>query len=198
MKKSLLKSFQILVILSLIFAVGCKKDKDVAVTGVTLNEDKVTLTVDETATLTATVVPEDATNKTVTWTSSHSNVATVENGIVTAKEKGTTTITVTTKDGGFSATCEVTVMPKGPVEVGMLINGIRWATRNVATPGTFVTHPEDAGMFYQWNRKKGWSSTDPMINSNGGTTWDNSFPEGDGWEKTNDPCPTGWRVPTYE
>jgi len=81
-------------------------------------------------------------------------------------------------------------------EEGIVINGVRWATCNVNMPGTFAAKPEDAGMFYQWNRKIGWSSTDPMINSNGGTTWDSSIPTGDSWEKANDPCPMGWRVPT--
>jgi len=81
-------------------------------------------------------------------------------------------------------------------ENGILINGVRWATCNVDAPGTFVSNPKDAGMFYQWNRKVGWSSTDPLVNSNGGTTWDSSIPTGNKWEKVNDPCPTGWCVPT--
>ena len=79
---------------------------------------------------------------------------------------------------------------------GVNINGTIWATRNVDYPGTFAENPEDAGMFYQWNRKIGWSSTYPIINSNGGTTWDSTKPTGSTWEKENDPCPTGWRVPT--
>jgi len=77
----------------------------------------------------------------------------------------------------------------------ILIDGIKWATRNVDMPGTFAAKPEDPGMFYQWNRKIGWSVTDPMINSEGGTTWDSSFSAGNTWEKANDPCPTGWRLP---
>ena len=81
-------------------------------------------------------------------------------------------------------------------ENGVIINGIKWATRNVDKPGTFAANPESTGMFYQWNRKTGWSGTDPMINSNGGTTWDTSQPTGTTWTEVNDPSPTGWRLPT--
>jgi len=79
---------------------------------------------------------------------------------------------------------------------GVLIGGVVWATCNVNAPGTFATSPSEFGMFYQWNRRIGWSSTDPMINHEGGTTWDNSVPTGETWETNNDPCPIGWRVPT--
>jgi uncharacterized protein (TIGR02145 family) len=81
---------------------------------------------------------------------------------------------------------------------GVIINGVKWATRNVDKPGTFAKNPEDAGMFYQWNRKIGWSATDPMLNSDGDTKWNATRSEGAEWEKTNDPCPCGWRVPTYK
>lgn len=81
----------------------------VAANGVTLTLDKTTLNVGEKQTLTATVLPAYATNKNVTWVSSDTSVATVENGVVTAVGKGTATITVTTEDGGYTATCEVTV-----------------------------------------------------------------------------------------
>ena len=83
-----------------------------------------------------------------------------------------------------------------PSEDWVIISNVIWATRNVDMPGTFAANPESAGMFYQWNRKVGWSSTDPLVNSNGVKTWDNSIPKGDGWISENDPCPTGWRVPT--
>jgi hypothetical protein len=87
---------------------------------------------------------------------------------------------------------------KGDAKEGIVINGVRWATCNVDAPGTFVANSEEVGMFYQWNRKVGWSSTDPMINSDGGTKWDNSYPSGETWEPENDPCPSGWRVPTMK
>ena len=82
-------------------------------------------------------------------------------------------------------------------EQGVVINGVTWATRNVDMPGTFADNPESSGMFYQWNRNIGWSTKDPIINSNGGTYWDDTDESGDTWDAVNDPCPSGWRVPTW-
>ena len=81
----------------------------VAVTGVSLNASSGELTVNGQTTLTATVVPANATNKAVTWTSSAPTVATVVNGVVTALKAGTAVITATTEDGGFTATYSLTV-----------------------------------------------------------------------------------------
>ena len=82
------------------------------VTGVSLGITSLALIPDEAATLAAIIAPDNATDKSVTWTSSNENVATVdENGQVTAVGPGTATITVTTADGGYTATCEVTVKP---------------------------------------------------------------------------------------
>jgi len=83
----------------------------VAVTGVTLNQSSLSLTESDTATLTAIVLPSNATNKAVSWSSSNSNIATVSNGEVTAVSVGTATITVTTSDKGKTANCAVTVTP---------------------------------------------------------------------------------------
>ena len=84
----------------------------VAVTGVSLNPTSLTLTVGNSETLTATVSPDNATNKTVTWSTSDANIATVSDGKVTAVAEGTAKVTVTTTDGGKTATCNVTVNPK--------------------------------------------------------------------------------------
>lgn len=82
----------------------------VVVTGVSLNKTTTALTVGGEETLVATVAPDNATNKAVTWSSSDTSIVTVdENGKVTAVGAGTATITVTTADGGFTATCVVTV-----------------------------------------------------------------------------------------
>lgn len=84
-------------------------DEKVSVTGVTLDQTELTIVVPQTATLVATVAPADATNNAVKWTSDKEEVATVENGVVTAVAEGTANITVTTVDGEFTATCVVTV-----------------------------------------------------------------------------------------
>ena len=86
----------------------------VPVSGVSLNKDSTSLTVGDTETLTATITPDNATNKNVTWSSDTPSVASVNNGVVTAVAPGTATITVTTADGGFTATCAVTVRPDVP------------------------------------------------------------------------------------
>ena len=85
------------------------KAKPVPVTGIALDRETASIGTGETLTLTPIFSPETATNKNVTWSSSDKTIATVENGIVTPFKKGTTTITVTTEDGGFSASCVVTV-----------------------------------------------------------------------------------------
>ncbi len=82
--------------------------KIVDVTKVTLDQTAVEIKANETVTLTATVAPSDATDKTVTWTSSDTTVATVANGVVTPVAGGETTITA--KAGKVTATCVVTVI----------------------------------------------------------------------------------------
>ncbi|MDR0682794.1 MAG: Ig-like domain-containing protein [Dysgonamonadaceae bacterium] len=86
----------------------------IAVTGVILDKTAETLETGATLLLTATVAPADATNPAVTWSTSDEAIATVsETGLVTAVAKGTATITVTTEDGGFTATCEITISNVG-------------------------------------------------------------------------------------
>ena len=161
----------------------------VPVTGVTLDQTVALGVTGGSLTLTATVLPTDATNQDVTWDSDDPAIATVVDGVVTLISAGTCTITVTTDDGGETATCALTVE-------GVLINGILWATRNVDAPGTFAANPEDPGMLYQWNRNIGWSATDPLTSSPAGESWDSTNDTGTEWTAANDPCPDGWQVPT--
>jgi len=95
---------------------GYENPTTVAVTGVTLSQSEAAMTVGGDAlTLTATVAPDNATDKTVTWTSSDPTVATVADGVVTAVAAGTATITATATNGtddtadDKTATCTITV-----------------------------------------------------------------------------------------
>ncbi len=81
----------------------------VKVTGVTLDKSEATLTEGDTLSLSASVAPENASNKNVTWSSSNPAVATVTGGTVTAVSEGTAVITATTVDGGYTSSCTVTV-----------------------------------------------------------------------------------------
>ena len=94
-----------------------------AVTGVTLNKTIDYIAVNRTDQLTATIAPAVATNQAVTWSSSSDVIATVSStGFVTGKKTGTATITVTTADGKFTATCAVTVKSAVTAVTGISLN----------------------------------------------------------------------------
>ena len=194
-KKHVLFALMGVLLLSLPIACNEKGPVPKEVIGIWLNHITLLFEVGESQTLQATVLPEDAVDKEVSWTNSNPSVASfdTDNGTVTALSIGTTYITATA--GRMSATCTVQVYS---AKDGVVINDVIWANRNVDAPGVFSANPEDAGMFYQWNRKAGWSAADPLINSNGGTVWDATNPGGDTWSAANDPCPDGWRVPTLD
>ncbi len=84
-------------------------DTKIAVTGVTLDRDALTVNRGETAALTATVLPVNATNQKLTWQTGDRTIATVNKGTVTGIGEGETTVIVTTQDGGYTAQCTVTV-----------------------------------------------------------------------------------------
>ena len=127
------------------FTLSIDEQGTIPATGVTLNKSETTLTVGGTETLTATITPDTATNKTVTWTSSNPNVATVDNGVVRAVGNGSAVITVTTEDGNYTAVCTVYVAPYIPPVPSYLIQlpevegGTVTADRAAARQGTEVT-----------------------------------------------------------
>ncbi|MBO4536704.1 MAG: Ig-like domain-containing protein [Bacteroidales bacterium] len=99
------------------------KAKIIPVTGVSLDKTSLTLTEGDTQTLKATVAPDNASDKSVTWTSSAPTVATVDDtGKVTAVKAGEATITVKTKDGGKQATCALTVNAKVVAVTGVRLD----------------------------------------------------------------------------
>lgn len=107
----------------------------VPVTSVSLNHPTASLLVGETAQLTATVLPDNATDKAVTWTSSNTEIATVENGLVTAISAGEATITATA--GECSATCTVTVAV--PFSYGgMCMEAVTGGTIGISNPNQFT------------------------------------------------------------
>jgi uncharacterized protein (TIGR02145 family) len=153
-------------------SVRCRKTQVGAVAGVALDKPTLALTVGGTDTLKATVAPDNATNKAVTWGSSAPTVATVSGGVVTAVAAGTATITVTTTDGGKTATCAVTVSAEsssgitdgdsvtdadGNTYRTKVYNGVEWMIDNSkkTTGVTDCTYDPidrvDYGSLYSWS-----------------------------------------------
>ncbi|MBO4625420.1 MAG: Ig-like domain-containing protein [Bacteroidales bacterium] len=138
------------------FEATCKVTVTIPVTGVTLNKSTLTLVKGTSETLEATVAPDDANNKSVTWSSNKTGVATVdENGKVTAVDGGEATITVTTANGK-TATCEVTVTV--PVESVTLDHSSLDLEVGDTAQLTATVNPSNAT-----NKKVTWSSGDNSI-----------------------------------
>jgi uncharacterized protein YjdB len=95
---------------------------NIAVTKVSLNKSATVMLTGSKETLTATITPTNATNKTVTWSTSNTAIATVSGGEITAVAKGTAVITATTADGGKTATCSVTVSDTAVAVTGVSLN----------------------------------------------------------------------------
>ena len=83
---------------------------NISVTGIIVNNSSVSINVSATSQILATIAPFNATNQSVTWSSSNTGIATVVNGLITGVSTGTTTVTVTTIDGSYSASVSVTVI----------------------------------------------------------------------------------------
>jgi len=185
------------------------RDTIFTVSGVTLNQTTATLIVDETLTLTATILPDNATNKAITWSSSNNDVATVLDGVVTAVSVGSATITVTTADGNKTATCTLIVL----VATGCNTNTPGWGSSlGTVTRGTQEWTISDHGI------TQIWSDAVTAINCqkttfNGGTLTPVNFnadcrsnPDYPGdlfsWcavvRFQDQLCPAPWRVPTMQ
>ena len=159
MKNKFFALFTILLSISLITTYSCKKEKvkNVSVTEVGLNKTSTTLIEGETETLVATVMPENATDKSVVWESGNESAATVsQEGLVTAVGEGKATITVKTNDGGFSASCEVTVKKKVIAVTGVKLSAesmtLREGDRGILTA---TVEPANAT-----NKNVEWWTTD--------------------------------------
>ena len=138
--------------------------EDVPVAGVTISQNTATLQEGRTLQLMATIIPDKATNKNVSWSSDKPGVATVdENGVVKAVTVGTATITVTTEDGGFTATCTVTVeeLPPTTVDVtGVILDKAEMELFDDGETGTLVATVQPSNAT---NKTVTWTSSDPTV-----------------------------------
>jgi len=203
-KKNFFKTALAGTVFAVIALGSCSPEPEtVAVDGLTLDSVALTLVIGETHQLKATITPANATDPTVEWVSADTTkVAVTQTGKVTALTETNNNgvdITVRTPDNKFYKNCRVVVRDPLKYDRGVTVFGKKWATRNVDVPGKFTAKPEDKGMFYQWNVQTAWLSegTSPMA-SDGTTTWNASSNGGTGLSFTNDPCPTGWKVPTID
>lgn len=129
----------------------------VPVESITLADEKVTVRENDTYLLKATIYPENASTYSIVWNSSDENVAKVKGGLITGIAPGTATITATTRDGGFTASCQVTV-------IRVNVEGISLSEENISVKEggyhwlTAAIYPEDA-------TRKGiiWASSDESI-----------------------------------
>lgn len=143
--------------------VTSKASEEISVTGVELNASTHTMKVGDTFTLTAKVLPDDATNKTVTWSSNNTDIATVdENGKVTAVSKGSAVIKVTTQDGLKTGTCQIIVEEDDIPVVEVTGVTLDITTKNIEKGSTYTliatVMPESAT-----NKKVNWSSSNTDV-----------------------------------
>ena len=140
--------------------VACKEEQAlINVESVILDKSVLELTEGEEFILTATVVPENATNKEVVWSSSNESVATVSSGKVRALKEGTTTVSVISVDGGNTAECVVTVKSKiYAVESVILDKSVLELTDGEEFILTATVVPENAT-----NKEVVWSSSNKSV-----------------------------------
>ncbi len=143
--------------------VSCKvtvEDKAIEVTGITLDKTQASLYTGESVTLTANLSPANASNKSITWSSSNARVATVSSGRVTGVSAGTATVTARTANGK-TASCQITVQSKNVEVTKITLNrtsATLYAGDTLALTAT--VSPENAS-----NRTITWSSDNPSIAS---------------------------------
>ena len=146
-----------------LFSASCddpiSEPESIPVTGVSLSHSSIVLAEDDEMILTATVNPSDASNRKITWRSSDNSVVSVTDGKVTAYKPGTATITVITDDGGKSAKCQVTVVPKTvPVTSVSLDRTSIEIEEGYSETLTAAIHPDNAT-----NKKLNWTSSDKSV-----------------------------------
>ena len=140
----------------------------VRVQSVTLSNNSLSLNTGDKTTLTANIQPSNATNRNVTWSSNNQNVITVSsNGEITAVNSGNATITVTTEDGGYTATCSITVASSVINVTSVTLNQTNISANTIGTVYNLVAtvNPSNAT-----NKNVTWSTNNSSVASvNNGT-----------------------------
>ncbi len=154
-------------------------NQDVAVTSVSVSKTSVSLNVGGTASVTATVAPSNASNKTITWSSSDTSVATVSGGTITAVKAGTATITAKSNNGK-TATVTVTVSSETPVN--KLVNNSTVSSTSVKVGDKVTLTAKASGgtapYTYALLYKKSTASSYTAIGTKYGTASTGSFKPG--------------------
>ena len=142
---------------------GGGEQTDVPVTGVALNKSATTIQVGASETLTVSIIPSNATNQNVTWSTSNSAIATVNNGVVTAVAAGTATITVkSVADNTKTATCTITVPTPSSDPVAVTSVELNTYATSLNVGGT-VTLTATVKPTNATNQNVTWSSSDNSI-----------------------------------
>jgi len=131
----------------------------ISVESIAIDQNAVSLLVDETCTLTATVLPQNATNKKVHWSSSNTDVASVEDGVVTANDAGTVTIRATTDDGYLTAVCRVKVS----YDLDIMVEGDDAVAQGKTITLKAYAYYKDNGTTVKTNDEIGWRSSDESV-----------------------------------
>ncbi len=132
------------------------------VSGVSLNVTSLKLSVNGADKLLATIEPENATNQKLIWTSSDESVVTVdEYGNVKALKAGTATVTVTTEDGNYTATCEVTVSKEKAKDVA--VTSVRISGEKAVTVGSTIRLTATVNPSNATNKSVTWSSSNSKV-----------------------------------
>ena len=186
----------------------------IPVESVSLDRSELELIAGKTACLSATILPENAHDISILWSSSDESIATVYyNGIVMAVAPGTATVTVTTLDGGKTASCTVTVLPAQETTAMEAIDlglSVKWGSFNLG-----ATKPEEYGDYFAWGETEpkedySWSSYKWCMGSNDSMTkyntvpsfGQNGFTDGESVLVPEDDAANvylggNWRMPTY-
>ena len=150
-------------------------DPPVSVESISLDITEIEIPVDGSIQLTATILPENATFKSVTWTSSDESIARVSStGVVTGVASGSAVITATALDGGKTVICQVTVkeiIPSVPVPEAVDLGlSVKWASFNLG-----ASKPEEYGDYYAWG------VIETYYSNLGPLTWKQGFDKGYSW-----------------